>query len=128
MDEHWYYLHTNGSLIHKRLRPDEGDFVRKIWRLNTKDRESAWIIAVEALAMGADKQRIMELAELWQLTDEDAHIFCEKMDLRLFMDGSAWCATFKDFVNLQESQAGFGETALEALADLAKEGLCSAAE
>lgn len=37
---------------------------------------------------------------------------------RVFMDGDAFCAVGPDFVNLQESPAGFGETraaAIEAL-------------
>ena len=35
-----------------------------------------------------------------------------------FKDGSAWCCVFGDFVNLQESPAGFGDTSDAALADL----------
>lgn len=31
-------------------------------------------------------------------------------DTRIFMDGNAWCAVRADFVNLQESDAGFGPT------------------
>lgn len=38
----------------------------------------------------------------------------------LSMDGTAFCATGPGFTNLQESPAGFGETALEAMAYLAK--------
>ena len=30
--------------------------------------------------------------------------------VELFMDGDSWCAVFPDFVNLQESPAGFGHT------------------
>jgi len=30
--------------------------------------------------------------------------------VRTFMDGNAWCAVHPDFVNLQESAAGFGDT------------------
>jgi hypothetical protein len=33
---------------------------------------------------------------------------------RVFKDGNMWCAVMPDFINLQESPAGFGET--EALA------------
>ena len=122
-NEHYYYLHTNGDLIHKRFRPDPSDFVKKIWKLVLTDRESAWIVAIEALAMGANKKRILELKDRWQLTDEDALIFAKKTGLRVYLDGNTWCSTFGDFVSLQESQAGFGDTALEALADLAGGGL-----
>jgi hypothetical protein len=34
------------------------------------------------------------------------------------MDGNAWCATRHDFVNLQESPAGFGDTPMIALGEL----------
>lgn len=40
--------------------------------------------------------------------------------LCFFMDGNAWCCVFGDFINLQESPAGFGETFDEAIADLEK--------
>jgi hypothetical protein len=35
--------------------------------------------------------------------------------IRVFKDGSAWCAVLPGFVNLQESVAGFGDTAGEAV-------------
>ena len=38
--------------------------------------------------------------------------------LCFFMDGNKWCCVFGDFVNLQESPAGFGDTFYEALEDL----------
>ena len=37
-----------------------------------------------------------------------------------FMDGDQWCCVFGDFINLQESPAGFGNTQIEALEDLNK--------
>ncbi|RYX83932.1 hypothetical protein EON83_12400 [bacterium] len=38
--------------------------------------------------------------------------------LRVFMDGDQHCAVFGDFTNLQESSAGFGNTAAEAVTAL----------
>ncbi len=38
-------------------------------------------------------------------------------------DGDKWCATYTDFINLQESPAGFGDTQEEAKADLIKADL-----
>lgn len=122
-----YYLHENGELIFKRegFEPELGNFVKRIWEFDTEKRFTAWIICIEALALGARKSRITELAEKWGLTDADAETFVEYSngEMKLFMDGNAWCAVFKDFVNMQESQAGFGSTALEALSELAKPGL-----
>ena len=121
----YYYLHTNGDLIYKKFRPeDDSSFVRRIWELNLEERESAWILCSEALALGARRERVFELKDKWDLTDDDGQEFAKRVNLRLYMDGDMWCATFDDFVDLQESEAGFGKTALEALAELAKGGLC----
>jgi hypothetical protein len=43
----------------------------------------------------------------------------EALGINLVMDGNMWCAQCPDFVNLQESEAGFGETKLAALEALA---------
>jgi len=36
-------------------------------------------------------------------------------------DGNQWCATMPGFINLQESNAGFGDTPSDAIADLIKQ-------
>ena len=36
----------------------------------------------------------------------------------VFADGDQWCCTFSDFINLQESPAGFGSTLDGAFEDL----------
>ena len=131
----WYYLHTNGDLIYKpsavgRPEVEPGGFVRKVWPIDTERRETAWLLCIEAWALGARRDRVDELAAKWGLTDEDAQAFVAHATdkagqpvFRLFLDGTHWCATFHDFVDLQASQCGFGATALEALAELAKPGL-----
>lgn len=123
----WYYLHENGSLIYKREMGStaadirESTFARALWPLVQSDREGAWTILVEALCFGADKVRIVELATKWHCDDEDAAVYAERIGVQLSRDGSAWMATRRDFVDLQVSPAGFGDTALEALAALCKE-------
>ena len=126
----YYYLHTNGDLIYKNAIVVDSDpeyfdspFVKKYWFFDSDERFYAWQIVTEALALGAKRKRIFELKEKWGLTDEDAVQFAIKAKLRLVIDGDQWCATFHDFKNVQESQCGFGITALEALAELAKGGL-----
>lgn len=42
-------------------------------------------------------------------------------DIKVFLDGTAWCANNDDFVNLQESDAGFGDTPDEAVKDLIRQ-------
>ena len=121
----FYYLHTNGALIFKKFRPeDDSPFVRKVWQFDSSNREYAYLIVLEAAAMGADPARIEHLINHWGLTDEDAQEFVKRTrEFRLFMDGDQWCATYKDFVNLQESPAGFGKRAIDALISLPKPGL-----
>ena len=122
----WYYLHTTGELIYK---PEfggtaadirESDFARMLWPMDPSDRAGAWRTLIEALACGANKPRVEELARKWGCTDADAAIYAGHIGAKLQMDGNSWCATRGDFANLQESPAGFGESALEALSDLCK--------
>lgn len=126
----YYYLHTNGDLIHKPASvvdsdPDyfDSDFVRRWWKVDLKGRESAYLVVLEAAAMGARKDRIAHLIQHWGMTDEDCLTFAQRIGLRLFRDGSQWCATYEDFTNLQESGVGFGERAIDALIALPKPGL-----
>jgi len=37
---------------------------------------------------------------------------------RTYMDGNAWCAVLPDFINLQESPSGWGDTPSEAMKNL----------
>ena len=122
---HYYYLHENGDLIHKRALDGsqvaefrESNLVKMFWPLDTTDRFSAWRLLVEALALGANKERVFDLAKKWACGDKDAQHFGSALGLGLTMDGNACCATRADFVNLQESPAGFGGTYLEAIAEL----------
>ena len=122
----WYYLHVNGDLIYKADHADtaadirESDLARGMWPLDVEDRETAWRIAVEAGAAGAKPERIKELAEKWKLTDDDAANYAQVLHCDLFMDGKSWCVTGPRHRDLQQDQAGFGDTALEAFIDLCK--------
>lgn len=121
----WYYLHTNGELIYK---PDpeaaadirDSDFARGMWPIATKDRAGAWSLLVEACAAGANTARVAELATKWGCDDADAEIYAVRVGCILKRDGAAWCAHRADFENLQASPAGFGDTALAAMADLCR--------
>ena len=124
----WYYLHTNGDLIYKSADIDgvvadirESDFARMLWPCEPEDRAVAWRMLVEATALKATPARVNELAARWACDDADADEYAGRIGVALSLDGNAWCATRKDFINLQESPAGFGATKLEAMA-----GLCNA--
>lgn len=123
----FYYLHTNGDLIFKHNLPGtaadirESDFAVMLWPADTENRECVWRILVEALACGADLDRVRELAAKWHCDNDDAQVYADRVGVLLCMDGDQWCATRKDFESLQLSPAGFGDTALEAMAVLCKE-------
>jgi len=123
----WYYLHTNGELIYKRDSGDtaadirESPFARGLWPLDPENRENAWRICVEGLAAGARPERVKELAGKWQCDDEDAPEYAKSLNMILGTDGNQKTAKRLDFKDLQESPCGFGDTYLEAMADLAKQ-------
>jgi hypothetical protein len=125
--EGWYYLHINGELIYKRdfdgtaadIR--ESDFARALWPMDPTDRAGAWRTLVEAKAAGAKPERISELATKWGCDNNDGLVYAKHIGANVVREGNQWCATRQDFVNLQESPAGFGDTVLEALSALAKE-------
>lgn len=116
------YLHTSGSL---QWKPGytwgdlDSDFARSAWHISELTKTKAWEIAVEALSLGAS---IDEYRSKWELTDDNALHYASKIvKCDLFKDGNQWCATKRDFVNIQESPCGFGDTALDALAGLCKD-------
>jgi hypothetical protein len=123
----YYYLHTNGELIYKPNSDDgvvadmrESDFVRMLWPMDTDTREDAWRILIEALALGANKERVTTLAHKWNCNDEDADNMAAHFGLVFSRDGDLWCAHRPGFANLKTSPAGFGVTKLEAAAELCK--------
>jgi len=124
MRQHVYYLHTNGDLILKPMDniPDirDSDLARGLWIMDTEDREICWGMLVEALSSGANQSRVKELAEKWHCDDEDAKVYCARIGVVVGRDGNAWCVHRQEFRNLQEDPAGFGDTILEALADLCR--------
>jgi len=153
--KHYYYLHINGSLIHKPISVTESDpayfesdFVKRIWVVDTEKRETAWMLAIEALALGADRKQVAELEKKWGLTDEDVKVFTKYMNLKITRSGKffqAW--DLKDYHQFKEFKitkaliirmhmcsitfrkpdgdkitlnVGTGATALDALAELAR--------
>ena len=68
--EWYYYLHTNGDLIGKNpvvVDSDasyfDSDFVKKVWKIDTDERDTLWTLILEALALGARVSRVKELVE-----------------------------------------------------------------
>lgn len=122
--EGYYYLHTNNELIYKPNNESiidirESDFCVAAWPF-IQIRKQGWNILVEALSIGALPARISELADIWACDDTDAIFYAGQIGCILGQDGNMKTATREDFINLQESQCGFGVTYLEAMSDLCK--------
>ena len=125
--KHYYYLHTNGELIHKNacaVDSDgassyfDSDFVKSYWSMDDESRLDAWNLCIFALEAGANRKRIDELIDKWSLTDEDAESYCERVGLSLGMDGNAFCVHKEDgFTNAQECPCGFGDSAFDAICE-----------
>lgn len=96
----------------------ENDDVLMLWPKDDSNREWAWRLLIESIACGADKNKINEIAEKWQCDDADAEIYAERIGVVLLVDGASKMAVTRSFTNIQESYCGFGETNLEAMADL----------
>ena len=120
----YYYLHVNGDLIYKREHDGivegirESEFARAMWGLNPEDRENAWTILVEALSIGANKDRILELAQKWGCDDEDAKEYAERAGIHLGVQGNAKTASRKDSIL---KPMGMRISYLEAMADLCRQ-------
>jgi len=63
---------------------------------------------------GMDKQPTAETVK-----DKGAKTVDNGHGIKIFKDGDRWCAVMDDFINIQESLAGFGSTSMEALDSLA---------
>ncbi len=67
----YYYLHENSELIYKSDYPGiiddfrESDLVKKWWVFYKGDKEQAELIIKEAQELGANKERVEQLAEKW---------------------------------------------------------------
>lgn len=123
-DLHWYYLHTNGDLIHKRFRPDPSDFVRRIWAMDPTDRGTGYIILIEAASMGARMNRVLELAKSWGMDGEDGKTFCERAGFSCIPTETEAGPGFEVRHNddAPERTSGFGSSPLLALISYVRKG------
>ena len=124
----YYYLHKNGDLIHKPasvLNFDPGyfdsPFVLAHWGLDIHDRLTAYVFLIDADAMGAKKERIAELRSKWYMDECDLDEFLRASRFVVDREGDQWCAHGPDFINLMESNVGFGPTRWDALVELCKD-------
>ena len=118
----YYYLHTNGDLIHKSKHADtsdfeESDFVKQWWVIDLESRMDVYNMLIRASMLGVKKERVAKLIKHWNITDSDAENYVDGVGLVWKMDGNAFCVHSPNFTNLQENNAGFGDTLFEAICD-----------
>lgn len=119
----WYLGHRGQLSFSERLDGQAYLSSLRSWEFLAADRSSAWFIAIEALALGAEPSKVEELVKLWKLTDEEAVRFAAYIGLRLYTFRGRWYVSFK-----QGSRGKFadGDTAVAALAALARPALLDA--
>ena len=118
----YYYLHTNGDLIHKSKHADisdfeESDFVKSWWVIDLDNRADVYNMLIRASMLGIRKERLDELTNKWKITDNDTENYVKRVGLIWKMDGNAFCVHSPNFTNLQEDNAGFGDTLFSAVCD-----------
>lgn len=105
-----YYLHTNGDLIGKNPivldDPDyfDSDFVRTWWTVETTDRGTLYPMIFTALAMGANKERIKELATKWAMTEHDTFEYLIRYSPRGGTDKDGLAIFIKDILGIIEDE------------------------
>lgn len=113
----YYYLHENGGLIWKRIAPglisdfENSTLVKAYWPCDPADRAAAWHILIEASALGADPQRVADLARQWVCTDADAAEYARREGIQLAREAG-------QFVAVLDDAYGRGNTALAAFIGL----------
>lgn len=123
MIQGWYYMHINKEFIYKDY-PDaindirDSDFCHSAWAWDGF-RQTAWAILVEAMALGVNRERLQELACKWKCDDIDAKNYADFIKIKIGIDGDSFYATRADFINIQESPIGFGDSYLMAMSQLA---------
>lgn len=103
-----YYLHTNGELIGKNpiVMEDpqyfDSDFVKKLWVIETDNRQDAWWTVLEAIALGANEKRIKELILKWGLTKEDSFELLKRITRPTELMKIGHMIFVKDYLNMNE--------------------------
>lgn len=136
----WFYLHPSYDLIYIADRPgvpaalQECSFAVGFWAFDGSDKDGATEMLIEALAAGANRDRIMELAQQWGHHDPiEMYIYAKSIGVELFFlpfDGSVnvpgyggqYGARVLNAMHAKSKNArsvGVGSSPLDALAHLA---------
>jgi len=96
-----------------------GDYL-ECQTINKKnDRNLDGRIFRDIVAEKCESHRFVKHESGWCQHEKDKTIrHLKSSDFNIFKDGDQWCATPKNFVDLQISPAGFGETKGAAIRDL----------
>lgn len=123
----YYYLHSNGQLMHlsqKSLdqKPDflKLKFVQFHWEVDTNNRNSIMIMLLQAEALNVDKNRINALKKLYAITDKDLFNYIIKAELEFCEKDSLYFVHHVWYDDHNDIIIGNGDTLWDALVDLVK--------
>ena len=89
---------------------DYGDSIKMLLRLTTPSG-----LMKKGIDLFVDKVLGLDVDKYWEVIKDRG---LEKNDIEVSLDGDDFCATKKDFVNMQVSPYGMGKTIEEAKAEL----------
>jgi hypothetical protein len=121
----YYYLHTDGALLFKRELPGthadlmESSFVKAFWSVDPSDRECAWRIILDSLALAAREDRVFPLADKWGCNAVDAEVLLGRLGLKSIYDAPFWLVVERDFVDSNGMPFGTNVNILRAIVDFA---------
>jgi hypothetical protein len=105
----YYYLHTDGSVLWKPIAPgliedfENSDLVRCYWPCDPSDRRGAYRILIEATALGADPQRLANLARQWLCSNDDVREYARREGIELVTVAGQYVASLPGFVGRADS-------------------------
>jgi hypothetical protein len=123
----WVYLHRQfRSLMLRPTKPPEypepgWKFIGFLWPYED-NLQGKLLILIEAMAMGIDRERLLALADKWDVGNQKAiETFCSSRDLVVDSWSAGFLARRVGFLAGWRDPSGNGKTRLDALAELVKD-------
>jgi len=83
----YYSLYTNGDLVYSysNIPYVRSSLVVHVWPADQSSRANAWKILLESLALGANIDRVRELAQKWKCDEDDFNLLLVNSKLSALM-------------------------------------------
>lgn len=92
-------------------------WIKRFWIVDIDNREDLQRFLIAASIEGAQSSQVLGLILKWKITDDDAILYCKEHNLEWNIDGDQFVVHAQSFINLHDSNAGFGSSLFEAVCD-----------